>query len=147
MWGIVVNNKYYFKRFFLSSVYIVNLDMDLTTSIDTKYFGLTIMSDQKKYGFGEYTRSKILGFGYHVKPKVIWVWRTCPFKILGFDNQPNPRQTWVWKWWKAKNTFVEINFLIATKCFSFGNTSKSYIFFKLFLISVYQNNMKTLKKY
>jgi hypothetical protein len=59
MWGIVVNNKDYFKRFFfLSSVYIVNLDMGLTTSIDTKYFDLTIMSDQKKNGFGELASSK-----------------------------------------------------------------------------------------
>jgi len=73
----VVNNKDYFKRFFLSGVYIVNLDMDLTISIDTKYFGLTIMSDQKKYRFAEHVRSKILEFDYHARPKVIWVWRTC----------------------------------------------------------------------
>jgi hypothetical protein len=71
----VVNNEDYFKRF-LSSVYIVNFDMDLMTSIDTRPLGLAIMSDPRKYRSGECAISK----------------------ILGFDDQPNPRQTRVWNW-------------------------------------------------
>jgi len=66
----VVNNEDYFKRF-LSNVYIMNLDMGLTTSIDTRPLGLTIMPNPSKYGSDERAKSK----------------------ILGFSDQPNPRQT------------------------------------------------------
>lgn len=51
--------------------------MGLMILINTKYFGLTIMSDQRKYRFDEHVRSKILEFDYHARPKVIWVRRTC----------------------------------------------------------------------
>jgi hypothetical protein len=45
--------------------------MGLTTSIDIRPLGLTIMPDPSKYGSDECARSK----------------------ILGFSDQPNPRQT------------------------------------------------------
>jgi len=49
----------------------MNLDMGLTTLIDTRPFGLTIMPNPSKYGSDERAKSK----------------------ILGFSDQPNPRQT------------------------------------------------------
>jgi len=70
----VVNHKYYFKKF-LFSIYLVNFDMGLVNSINTRPLRLTIMSDPKKYGFHERTR----------------------FKILWFDDQPNLTQTQIWK--------------------------------------------------
>jgi hypothetical protein len=42
----VVNNGYYFKRF-LSSVYLVNSDTSIMTSIGIGLLGLTIMLDPK----------------------------------------------------------------------------------------------------
>jgi hypothetical protein len=47
---------------FLSIVYIVNFDMGLATSIDTRPMSLTIMPDPKKYGSDKRVRSKIFGF-------------------------------------------------------------------------------------
>jgi len=85
MWGIVINNEDYFKRFFFSNVYIVNFDIGLVTLIDTRPLGLTIMLDPRKYGSGERAKSK----------------------ILGFDNQSNSRQTWIWKWCQARNTWMQ----------------------------------------
>jgi hypothetical protein len=67
---------------FLSSVYIVNFDMGLVTSINTRSLRLTIMPNPRKYAFGECVRSK----------------------ILRFDDQPNPIQTWVWKLCQAQST-------------------------------------------
>jgi len=57
----VVNNKYCFKRF-LSSIYLLNFDMDLVNSINTKPLRLTIMSNPRKYGFRERAKFKILWF-------------------------------------------------------------------------------------
>jgi hypothetical protein len=80
----VVNNKYCFKRF-LSCIYLVNFDMDLVNSINTKPLRLTIISDLRKYGFRERAR----------------------FKILWFDDQPNPTQTQVWKGCQTQNTPIQ----------------------------------------
>lgn len=47
--------------------------MGLMISIDTKYFGLTIIFEQRKYRFDEHVRFKILESDYNVRPKVTWV--------------------------------------------------------------------------